>query len=193
MKVCISSIIAIMIIVSRGAFGQGFIYDQQSGTDVSQIEGGVGASVGVQSFTPTLSSVGFFQVYVSSSSGGDLRIDLISDGLSGPLLGSSQTATFQGPYFGVVDFVFPTSVSVTPDVKYYFQPVSLTGSWSWGLLASFYATYPGGTAFFNGSPSTSNDFWFREGIIVPEPSAALLTMFGAGIWMWMHRKNIVRS
>jgi hypothetical protein len=183
------TLISILVVIGcSAAYGQGFLYDQQSGTLISQIEGGTGASVGVQSFTPGFSSVGFLQVYVSSSTGGTLQMVLRTDGPTGAVLGASQSATFQGAYFGVVDFVFTTPVSVIPNGVYYFQPVSLTGSWSWGLLSPFYATYSGGTAFFNGVASPINDFFFREGIIVPEPSSVALATLG-GVAAWCARRR----
>jgi PEP-CTERM motif len=185
---CLSVTLALFCL-GLSAYSQGaFSYDQQSGTTINQIEGGGGTTDG-QSFTPSLPAVGFFQVYLASFSGGTIQITLRDSSPLGSILGSSDAVMLTGPFSGVVDFVFSTPVTVTPNATHYFQPVSQSGSWSWGLLAPFYATYSGGTAFFNGVASPNNDFWFREGIVVPEPSSALLILCGAGFLGWTLRRN----
>jgi PEP-CTERM motif len=180
---------ALFLFTHSGQSQGSFQYDQQSGTSTSQIEGGTGASVGSQSFVPSLSSVGFFQIYVASLTAGTLNVTVRGNSPSGPILGSSDSLTFVDAFSGVADFIFSAPVSVTSGVTYYFQPVSLSGTWSWGLLSSIYS-YPDGTAFFNGVASPNNDFWFREGIVVvPEPSSATLILCGAGFLGWSLRRK----
>jgi len=79
-------------------------------------------------------------------------------------------------------------VSVTPGETYFFQPFFVSGGGGWGTLAARYG-YPSGTAFFNGTSSPNIDLWFREGIVVPEPSSAWLVLLGAGMFIWCRRKN----
>jgi hypothetical protein len=38
--------------------------------------------------------------------------------------------------------------------------------------------YPGGTAFYHGVSDPTEDLWFREGIVVPEPSSIFLLLTG---------------
>jgi len=40
--------------------------------------------------------------------------------------------------------------------------------------------YAGGTEFLQGQPG-NNDLWFREGIVIPEPSATSLFVAGFGV------------
>jgi hypothetical protein len=43
-------------------------------------------------------------------------------------------------------------------------------------------TYPGGTIFGLGRANPVEDLWFREGIVVPEPSAAqMIFLAGVGV------------
>jgi len=76
-----------------------FVYDQQSSTtDWAPYCGGVfspGTPPGQgQSFTPSLSAVGFIQLklkdaFPGNSTGAIMQIDLRSDSITGPLLGTS--------------------------------------------------------------------------------------------------------
>jgi hypothetical protein len=44
------------------------------------------------------------------------------------------------------------------------------------------SSYLGGDAWNNGVPSGgAADYWFREGIVVPEPSTVALFTLGAGV------------
>ena len=94
---------------SASAFGQGtFIYDQQSADETTG--GGVGGliqsfvSIG-QSFTPTLSSVGFIRLRMFDSISGNgigatVHLNLRSGSISGSIL-SSTDPVFMPDGFGV--------------------------------------------------------------------------------------------
>ena len=176
------------------ALGQStFVYDQQSvPSDSTYIEGGVAnildVSVG-QSFTPSLSTVGFIRLIVEGGGpppGGSsamFYVNLMSDDITGPILASTDPVTIQ-PRLGTPStFFFSTPVTVTPGDTYYFQVVEENGNDSWGIIydSDWYRyPYPAGNAYFNGVVAPYWDLWFREGIVVPEPSSALLLLAGVG-------------
>jgi hypothetical protein len=170
-------------------FGQGtFVYDQQSATETNITEGGGGIQsaqpVG-QSFTPSLSAVGFvrFQLYDSNfgnSLGANIFVNIRSGSILGPIIGVSSVVSLPDNFGGYSDFIFSTPASVTPGTIYYFQPVVQSGD-VWGIGGSSPLQYAGGTAFFNGAPDLSHDLWFREGIMaVPEPTTISLATLGLG-------------
>ena len=53
-------------------------------------------------------------------------------------------------------------------------------------LANGSYNYPGGYAYENGVPF-GGDFWFREGLAVPEPSSAALLLLAAAAIMYRAR------
>jgi hypothetical protein len=79
-----------------------------------------------------------------------------------------------------LNFLFSTPVSVIPGVIYYFDVLEQAGDNHWGIFSDASYHYPGGTIFLNGVANPSWDLWFREGIVVPEPSSALLLLAGVG-------------
>ena len=179
--------------------GQGtFIYDQQSSDENNYREGGADIQqnqpIG-QSFTPALPTVGFIRLIVyngllGDTSGATLIVNLRRDSITGPILSSSEPISIpSGSLFaGPVDFFFASPVSVTPGATYYFQPVVQNNN-NLGLNQSFY-NYSGGTAFFQGTPSSINDLWFREGIVVvPEPSTVSLLVLGVLAFGWRASRN----
>ena len=192
--------VAILLMASC-ALGQGtFVFDQQSNTDETPQVYGVGtlmypASFG-QSFTPTLPTVGFIRLKFNDGSladgrGATLYVNLRTDSITGPILSSTAPVTMPNLFTGTTDFYFPTEVPVTPGLVYYFEPVLQSSpGLAWYIDVSTYYNYLGGTAFYNGLPQTSGaDLWFREGLVVPEPSSALLGLLGAGMFVWFRRKK----
>ena len=173
------------------AHGQGtFIYDQQSADENHYLEGGAGLGqqpIG-QSFTPMLNTVGFIRIYLVGGAfgGGTFTINLRSDSITGNVIGSTTPVAASGS--GPVNFVFDAPVAVTPGLTYFFQPVVQSGG-GWGAFLAGY-NYPGGTAFVNGSALPGSDFWFREGAVVPEPSASALLVIGGGVFFYARRLQI---
>ena len=51
-------------------------------------------------------------------------------------------------------------------------------------------SYPDGIFYGGSQPFTGNDLWFREGIIVPEPSSELLFVMGCGAAVWSMRRKM---
>lgn len=178
--------------------GQTFTYDQQS-----SIEGNYGEGGSViqpvqpmgQSFTPGLSGVGFIRLYISDDSvgnvGGSVYVNLLADSITGMLLGQSQSVTIPaGGFAQPVNFFFTTQIAVTPGLTYYFQPVANNNTLAVaGDNGGSYYSYPGGTAFFNGVSQPNEDLWFREGIVVPEPSSLWLALLGSGVWFYVWRRH----
>jgi hypothetical protein len=176
------------------ARGQGtFQYDQQSAfsdSTLGETSGLITANQPIgQSFTPSLSSVGFIklQLYEGNSgagSGTGVYLNLRSGSITGPILGSTDPVfLLNGWLAGYVTFTFPTVVPVTPGVTYYFQPVVQSGEWTVGAYNPSY-NYPGGSLILRGVPNPASDLLFREGIIVPEPSSAsFLLLAGCAVWI----------
>jgi hypothetical protein len=171
-----------------------FQYDQQS-----SIEGLPGETSFViqtsqplgQSFTPSLSTVGFVRLRLADGSfdglGATVHVNLLENSITGNILAASGSFSMPDG-FGIgfnryVDFFFASPISVTPGVSYFFQPVVDSGGpWSVGAHNGF--GYSGGTAFVQGQPAGSDDLWFREGIVVPEPGTWALLLLGLGALAW---------
>jgi len=177
------------------AYGQGtFIYDQQSNTESGTTEGGGNLQSNQpfgQSFTPTFSSVGFIRLKLydfdpGNSLGATVYVNLLAISITGTVLAASSPVFMPDDFLGYTDFLFLTPVSVTPGTTYYFQPVVQSGdAWiaAWGGSSS----YSNGTAFSNGQAVPFQDLWFREGIVVPEPSPSWLILLGSGIFLYVRR------
>jgi hypothetical protein len=196
----ISVILTLMLCYVRG---QGtFVYDQQSQT--TQNTGGGDFPIGYeqpmgQSFTPTLTSVGFVQFefldFPNGSVGGNVYVNLWSGSLgTGTLLDSTTSVFVPNGAFGLLEtFLFSSPLAVSPGTTYYFQPVLQSGDTTMTIIADNTYNYSGGTLYWNGSPNPNNaDAWFREGIVVPEPSAGALVLLGAGAAFYFQRRRLFR-
>jgi hypothetical protein len=151
-----------------------------------------------QSFTPTLSSIGFVQlnfndVHSGNSLGATVYVNLWSGSVSNGILLSSTDPVFMpdGVFRYVTNMFFSTAVTLTPGTTYYLQPFVQPGSDAWGLIDSTAFNYPGGTMYVNGAPDPNNqDLWFREGVIdVPEPSSATMILLGSGLFLYARHKH----
>jgi len=172
-----------------------FAYDQQS-SDESNPGAGFNFIQNVQptgqSFTPSLNAIGFvrfnlFDWVRNNGIGATILVNLRSDSITGPIIDSTAPVALPdnlGPN-GFVDFFFSSNVPLQPGTKYYLQPVVLSGD-QWGIIDDRF-NYPGGELYANGTASTS-DYWFREGVIVPEPSIVALVLVGAGILGYIRRR-----
>jgi hypothetical protein len=199
MKSFLSYFFMLIMPVSFLAHGQGtFIYDQQSSTEANYQEGGADIQqnqiIG-QSFIPQLSSVGFIRLFIYNGLLGDtspatVHINLRANSISGTILSSTLPVAISGGslFAGPLDFLFSVQVLVTPGVTYYFHPVVENNN-NLGVNQSISYNYLQGTAFFQGTASAIHDLWFREGVVVPEPSSALLVLLGGGVVAWRHRKK----
>lgn len=76
---------------------------------------------------------------------------------------------------------------LTLPTTYYLEPVAQSGNPNTQILASF--TYPNGTLYSSGTAQNAQ-LWFREGIVVPEPSAIALATVGVmGLVTRKHRRR----
>ena len=185
---------AVLLLLTRIACGQGtFLYDQQSSDESRYGEAAAGIQVNQligQSFTPSLTAVGFIRLQLydlnpGNGMGATLYINLRTTSISGPIFDSSALVFLPDAAPGLpsfVDFFFTTPVSVTQNTTYYFQPVVQSGDVI--LIGRFIqgSDYAGGTDYLKGLPGT-DDLWFREGIIVPEPSSLALLLLGCGLFL----------
>jgi hypothetical protein len=180
---------------SFGSQGQGtFIYDQQSSLDETPIRGGGSIQQGSpnigQSFTPSLAGIDFIRLKVSDANltngiGATLLINLRTNAVNGTILGSTIPVTLENAFSGTANFFFQNSVPLTPGATYFFQPVVVSGD-LWDVDAYEYR-YPGGIAYYQGIGLSGADFWFREGIYIPEPSCGSLLLIGASLVFYFRR------
>jgi hypothetical protein len=185
-------VLAIALLLPLSVSAQTFIYDQQSSDESRAGTGGViiqNAQPTGQSFMPTLNQVGFVRLELFDSNnnnglGATLYVNLRSGSLTGPIIGTSALVTLPDS-FGLaasnqfVNFFFANPISVQPGTTYFFQPVVQSGDPWWVDGAIFY--YSRGSGYTYGSDNYNWDYWFREGIVVPEPSLLALAAVGIGI------------
>src|SRR5262249_13722754 len=130
-----------------------------------------------QSFIPTLTSIGFVKLQFSDENAGNalgatLYVNLRTGTVSGPLLGSTVPVAMTDGFVGIATFLFSAPLSLTPGVTYFLEPVVQSGD-SWNINGTEYG-YPDGSFWYGGNPQLASDLWFREGIVVPEPSSLSL-------------------
>ena len=190
---------ALLLLTVLCARGQGtFFYDQQSSLNETPPPYGSGGAMQAaippwgQSFTPTLSSIGFIRLMfddgnVDDGLGATIYLNLRSGSTSGSIIGTTSSATMQNAFAGATTFAFPGAIPLAAGTTYYFEPVLQSGG-TWNIQDGPY-NYPGGSVFSGGSPVTASDLWFREGIIVPEPSSPALLIIGGCTFLWFRRKN----
>jgi len=163
-----------------------FVIDQQSGDENSFTEGGtpLGAGFAVaQSFTPALSSVDFTRLKLANPRGGPVlpeyvEVYLRSDAIDGPILATSQLEAVPDAFHGYVVFRFQGAVPVTAGTTYFIEARHEGEGalyWDW----DFRLDYAGGIAY-RGAPWPESDYWFQEGIVVPEPTTGALLLVGLG-------------
>ena len=181
------------------AAGQGSLtyqYDQQSSTIEGNYGHGTGPSFGImsptgQGFTPTLSAIDFIKLEINDASAtgavpSTWSVGLHSTSIIGPLLGS-VSVTIPGAYSGAASFIFPNTIPLTPGTEYWFDINTADGG-AWHILFDSF-NYQGGNAWVRGGDYLAGDYWFREGIIVPEPSCAALLVLGGCSLLWFKNKK----
>jgi len=186
-----AALAALLSAAPASALAQGiiYIYDQQSATETNDQEGATGIQPNQpmgQSFTPVLPSIGFIRLGLGDANenngfGATLYVNLRTNSITGPILSSTDPVPLPDGFGrgsnGYVNFFFSRPVALVPGTVYYFQPVVQSGD-TWEI-ASYSYGYPGGTAYFQGRGSGDlSDLWFREGVVAPEPSPALLVVIG---------------
>lgn len=177
------------------AHAQGtLVFDQESSNDEVSPFGSVRiqfySSLG-QSFTPSLSTVGFvqlrqFDITPGNFLGATLVVNLRSTAINGPILGTATPVVLNDSFSGTVNFFFATAVPVTPATTYFLETVVQSGD-NWGITV-LGDTYSSGAVYASGFAASGSDLWFREGLVVPEPSSALLFLAG-GMAAWFVRRK----
>jgi hypothetical protein len=171
------------------------IYDQQSSINPNNAAGGgliqqLATPYG-QSFSPSLSGIdfimlGFYDGQPGNGIGATVFVNLRSGSIGGPVLASTAPITMRDSFGlaapGVTNLFFGATIALIPGHAYYFEPVVQSGD-LWGVSSGPYG-YPGGSTFLGGAPFVGSDYWFREGIIVPEPACGLLALLGAGAFFF---------
>jgi hypothetical protein len=179
------------LLASLSALGQGtLIYDQQTATNLAPGNGDGGLLITEtqpmgQSFTPGLGSISFVQLkfadsHLGNGVGARVYLNLLANSITGSVIGATSPVSMPDRFFwGVTNFYFASPVSLNPGTTYYLQPVALPGSdREWDVIVNSY-NYSGGTGYAYGM-AQPYQFWFREGIIIPEPSPAFLVTAGLG-------------
>jgi len=97
---------------------------------------------------------------------------------NGTILSSTDPVVLVRGPIQIGTFYYPDNIAVTPGQLYFFEPVVLSaGSLDVGYKNQ--SGYLGGDAWNNGLQDTG-DYWFREGIVVPEPGSVWLLLVGFG-------------
>jgi PEP-CTERM motif len=186
----------VMLCLSAGSLvGQGtLVVDQASGTNDEIVLNGTQLPDNqiAQSFTPSLSAVGFvqFSVVVPANPGNDavtFMVNLRQVAYNGPIISSTDPVVLVNHSIQIGTFYFPDNIPVTPGQLYFFEPVLLSAGFL-DVGYKFPSSYPGGEAWNNGFPSgNASDYWFREGVVVPEPGTVWLVLVGGGALLWRWR------
>jgi len=188
----LNKIAAMLAFLPLIADAQGtFVYDQQSSDELNTtLSGNVIQNVQPtgQSFTPALDAIGFvrfnlFDQVRNNGTGAVIYVNLRSDSITGPVIDSTAPVALPDSFGlvtnGFVNFFFSGNVTLQPGTKYYLQPVVESGD-LWGIFGSP-LPYAGGDLYANGV-AFSSDYWFREGVIVPEPCTIGLVALCMGIY-----------
>jgi hypothetical protein len=171
------------------------VFDQQSSTNPDNAAGsGVIQQLATpygQSFTPALSGIdfvmlGFYDAQPGNGLGATVFVNLRSGSIGGPVIGYTSPISMRDGFGivagGVTNLLFLSTLALVPGQVYYLQPVVQAGD-LWGVNAGPYG-YPAGSTFLGGAPLLGSDYWFLEGIIVPEPACGLLALLGAGAFFF---------
>ena len=189
---------AVLWLLVSHARGQGsLVVDQASGSLEESVVNAylIPENQLVQSFTPSLNAVGFVQLrsLFTSPQGNTVTVavNLRQGAYDGPIISSTDPLIIIG-FAGVGTFYFPGNIPVTAGQMYFFEPVlKSAGSVDVGFKDP--SSYLGGSLWGNGVISQTGDLWFREGIVVPEPSTFSLLGLGAGIAFMLRKSSLSSS
>jgi hypothetical protein len=182
------------------------LYDQMTSPDAG-LEGG-GAPLLIrtnepfgQTFVPSLSEVGFIEVYANTYQGlRGARTETISlwlreDSIAGEVLGETDpvSVTYDGTgRLFIQEFSFADPVRVIPGQMYVFEPRHIGGDDLVQVSALGQDCYPAGQLIWQGRMWPGMDIWFREGVVdplaVPEPRAwALMSLVAAAVLVFKRK------
>ena len=137
-----------------------------------------------QTFTASLAGVDAIEVDLRSANTVyvNLRDGLAgADGLTGPILATSNTVSYVIPTVQTVHFDFASTIPLIPGNTYVAELVSTLGA-DIDAVATTSNAYTGGQSLMSGFASSSSflldrDLLFVEGLHVPEPSTFVLAAF----------------
>jgi hypothetical protein len=165
------------------------VIDQQNDGPAGSTQGGV---VFGQSFTPTLSSIDFFEVTIGDFGAID-EVQILNgvsglDGLSGAVLGTSEPAATPGNSQGPVLFQFPGGIALTPGDTYVARIFSTNGTFApaiAGISITLDNAYTGGQLLESGFSVTTPflvnyDAVFQEGF-TPVPEVSTIWALASGL------------
>jgi hypothetical protein len=200
MKSLTKKIAPIFALLPLVANAQGtFVFDQQSSDESNPATGGNTIQTSQptgQSFVPSFAAVGFvrlqlFDINRNNGIGATIYVNIRSDSINGAIIGSTEPVTMPDNFglplsTGFIDFLFATPVPVQAGNTYFFQPIVQSGD-SWAVAGGLF-NYAAGDEYLNGTAFPS-DYWFREGVIVPEPSSVALLLLGGATVAYVRRKS----
>jgi hypothetical protein len=175
--------------------GQELVVDQATGSlEDPLVNGVILPGSFAQSFTPLLPSIDFIQVslVVEQTNALTFYFNLREGGPNSPIFASTVPAVLSNRGTEKKTFYFPNSVPLILGNIYFFEPVDA----SKGLMNINYlspSSYTRGDLWSNGVKDPDADLWFREGVIVPEPSALLLVNFGGLILLLVRHQRPARK
>lgn len=172
------------VVLSFSVRAQGtFIFDQQSSTNDSGLAVGIRFQDGQpfgESFVPSLPSIDFVRLFMypggPESPDATVYVNLLSDSITGPTLASTAPISMHNYFSGYTNFYFSSAVSLVSGTTYYLQPVASAGDPLTSIGAGY--TYLNGSLFISGVQQSAEQLWFREGVVVPEPSTIALAALG---------------
>src|SRR5947207_8941022 len=156
------SVVAVsFLLAATTSPAQGLLVDQASGTvdELIQNSTTLPGNATVQSFTPSLSAVGFvqFQAYISAAGSEEtVVINLRQGAYNGPILSSTDPVFLINKITQTSTFSFAGNIPITPNQVYYFESVRLSaGNWAIGYKSP--SAYARGHLFRNRLPDNRGD------------------------------------
>jgi hypothetical protein len=145
-----------------------------------------------QEFIPSFTSLNAVVLRTYGSDGpvtASFQVRIHPGSLAGPVAGVSDQAFRSDGWPAYTQFSFPASVSLTPGSTYVMELVLTSGApaW-WGVGYNPWAGYSQGRMILSGSPSSTYDLWFQEGVVIPEPGVQVLYLLGIASLVFARRR-----
>ena len=129
-----------------------------------------------QEFIPSVTGLDTVEIVLGPRDPASVAVvNIRKDSITGLVVGTSLPGIFEADD---IHFAFAALVTLVPGDRYVIEPVLISGL-GFGLVFSDTDTYAGGRAIVSGSPLSTRDMGFREGLAAPEPAS--LSLLGVGI------------
>ena len=163
--VCALITVGVMLLAASVSTADEYLWDQMNDLFPPSIYRDIGtfSSFG-QGFTPNLDYLEVVQLKIQNFSADtcEITVNIHSNSITGPLIGSSSTTTISDPFSThVATFIFE-SIPLLPQNLYVMEFFQTRGYA--GVAGYSPATYPEGCAILWGIPYDNIDNWFREGV-----------------------------